>query len=203
MTTTTSKRRPVRIALTGGIGSGKSTALTMFSARGAAVLNSDHVVHKLLQRRDVRDLISGRLGIGQISAGEEGRRMLAEIVFTDEAKLDRLQEIIFPLVREVTESWMNTDMVRTAPLAVVELPMLFEAEMTDIFDYVVLITAPAEIRRARHAGKIAGADFERRVARQLPEGEKRARSDFVFENLGSPEQLDEFVAATVNEVLNA
>lgn len=203
MTAKSPKRGFIRLALTGGIGSGKSTALTMFAARKAAVLNSDHVVHKLLQRRDVRDSISGRLGIGRISAGEEGRQMLAEIVFADEKKLDQLEEVIFPLVREVIKSWMATDMVRTAPLVVVELPMLFEAEMTDLFDYVVLITAPAEIRQVRHAGKIPRADFERRAARQLPEEEKRARADFVYDNSGSPEELDEFVAATVEAVLNA
>lgn len=175
----------------------------MFTAHHAAVLNSDHVVHKLLQRRDIRDLISRRLGIGKIAANEEGRRMLAEIVFADEKKLDWLEEIIFPLVREVTESWMKTDIVRTAPLAVVELPMLFEAEMTDLFDYVVLITAPAEIRQDRHAGKIPPSDFERRAARQLPEEDKRARADFVFDNSGSQEELDEFVGATVAAVLDA
>ena len=143
------KHRPTRIALTGGIGSGKSTALTMFAARGAEVINSDHVVHKLLQRRDVRERISDALGIGRIAAGEEGRRMLAQVVFFDDHKLEKLEEIIFPLVRDVIESWMSTDKVRSAPLVVAEVPMLFEASMADMFDYVVLITAPEEIRQTR------------------------------------------------------
>lgn len=194
------KKGPVRVALTGGIGSGKSTALTMFAARKAAVLNSDHVVHKLLQRRDIRDLISDTLGIGRFSAGEEGREMLADVVFGDEAKLKLLEGIMFPLVREVIDSWLQTDKVQAAPLAVVELPMLFEAEMEAMFDHVVLVTAPAGIRQARYAGRISVADFERRADHQLPEEEKRVRADFVFENSGSPEELDEFVASTVAAV---
>ena len=194
---------PVSIALTGGIGSGKSTALTMFAARKAAVLNSDHVVHKLLQRRDVRDRVSDSLGIGRLSAGEEGREMLADIVFADEAKLEKLEAIMFPLVREVVESWMQTDKVRNAPLAVVELPMLFEAGMEDMFDHVVMITAPEDIRLTRSAGRITRDDFEHRAAHQLSEQEKAVRADFVYENTGSPKELDEFVAATVAAVTGA
>ncbi|MBE0428807.1 MAG: dephospho-CoA kinase [Thermoleophilia bacterium] len=194
------KKSPVRIALTGGIGSGKSTALTMFAARKAAVLNSDNVVHKLLQRRDVRDRVAASLGIGSLSAGEEGRTALADTVFADEAKLDRLEAIMFPLVREAMESWLQSEEVRSAPLAVVELPMLFEAGMEDMFDHIVLITAPVETRQSRYAGRVARDDFQRRAAHQLSEEEKRVRSGFVYENTGSPEELDEFVAAMVEAV---
>lgn len=197
-----SKHRPIRIALTGGIGSGKSTALTMFAARHAAVLNSDHVVHKLLQRRDVRDRVSESLGIAPISAGEEGRKRLADVVFDDETKLVRLEAIIFPLVREVIESWIKALEEQQAAVAVVELPMLFEAGLDELFDYVVLITAPEATRKERHAGRISRMDFDRRAAHQLPEPEKLARADFVYENTGSPDDLDEFVAGIVQTVTN-
>lgn len=199
-TTGARKQAPVRLALTGGIGSGKSTALSMFAARHAAVLNSDHIVHRLLQRRDVRQRISDSLEIGLVGSGEEGRRRLADVVFADDRQLSRLEAIMFPLVREAIGSWMETLDADATAVAVVELPMLFEAGMDSDYDYVIMITAPAELRQTRHAGRISKADFDLRAARQMPEEEKLARADFVYENTGSPEELDEFVAETIAAV---
>ncbi|MHB9111895.1 MAG: dephospho-CoA kinase [Thermoleophilia bacterium] len=195
------KSRPVRVALTGGIGSGKSTALLMFAARGAAVCESDEIVHGLIDRADVRMRIGASLGIDSLPLGEEGRSRLAQVVFADDAQLMRLEEIIFPLVADEIDGWLFTEEVAKAPLAVIELPMLFEAGMADAFDRVVLVTAPAELRKSRHEGRVGLADFERRAARQLPEEEKRARSDFVYDNTGSPEELDEFIAGVISKIL--
>ena len=196
-TTDTSRKGPIRLALTGGIGSGKSTALIMFHARGAAVLSSDAVVHGLLDDPRVREQVAGSLGIAPFPSGEEGRRVLAEIVFNDQTMLDRLEAVIFPLVAEAVRTWMVAPETATAALAVVELPMLFEAGMESDFDKVALITAPEDIRKQRHEGRVGLSDFEQRSSRQLAEEQKRERSDFVYDNVASPEELDEFVAATV------
>lgn len=187
----------IKVALTGGIGSGKSTALTMFSARGAAVLNSDHIVHRLLQRRDVRERVAAELGIPIFPAGGEGRQRLADIVFADSDQLDRLQRIMFPLVKQEVAEWFDSPEIRAALLAVVELPMLFEAGMEAMFDHIILITAPASERRSRQSGRVAQDEFRRRSSQQMPEDEKRARVHTVYENTGSPVELDEFVAHTV------
>lgn len=192
-------RIPVRIALTGGIGSGKTTALAMFAARGAAVLSSDQLVHQLLQRRDVRHEIAASLGLGHLPGGEAGRAQLADVVFADEKQLARLGAVIYPLVRQKISEWMESPEVMRATAAVVEIPMLFESGMEDLFDSVVLVTAPAELRRARHAGRVSRADFERRSGQQMPEEEKRARSGIVFVNAGSPDELDEFVEQVMAE----
>lgn len=197
------KNLPIRVALTGGIGSGKTTALAMFCARGAAVLNSDQIVHRLLQRRDIREQIAAHLNIPMFAAGEEGRRQLADVVFSDNAKLDNLQQIMFPLVKREVEAWFESQEAKDAQLAVVELPMLFEARMESLFDQVALVTAPASERRARQSGRVAQGEFRRRSAQQIPEEEKRARADIVYENTGSPEELDEFVAATVTALTGA
>lgn len=192
--------RTCRVALTGGIGSGKSTALLMLAARGAAVRDSDEIVHGLIDRDEVRVSIGKELGIDPLPPGEAGRNLIAQVVFADDAKLMRLEEIIFPLVAGEIEGWLDTDEVTEAPLAVVELPMLFEADMADMFDHVVLVTAPAELRKTRHEGRVGLADFERRAARQLPEDEKRARCDFTYDNTGSPEDLDEFIAGVIEKI---
>lgn len=197
MSTDSHTSKPVRVALTGGIGSGKSTALLMFAARGAAVLNSDRVVHDLLERPEVRARVAQGLGMDAIPPGAEGRRLIGEVVFARDEQLKRLEQILFPLVREAIDSWLATDEVRSAPMAVVELPMLFEAGMGADFDRIVLVTAPEEVRMTRHEGRVGLADFERRASRQLPESWKRSRSDYVYDNIRSPEELDEFVAATV------
>lgn len=201
MTDEFKKNRQILIALTGGIGSGKSTALLMFAARGAAVLDSDKVVHRLIDRADVRERIGENLGIGTLPPGEEGRQRIAQVVFADDSQLRRLEEIIFPLVTSEIEKWLVTDEVAAAPLAVIELPMLFEADMAERFDKLVLVTAPAELRKKRHEGRVSLADFERRAARQLPEEKKHARSDYVFENTGSPEELDVFIADVISRIL--
>lgn len=191
------RQTPIRIALTGGIGSGKSTALLMFAARGAAVLNSDSVVHDLLERPEVRAQVAENLGMGPIPSGEKGRGLISEIVFARHEQLKRLEQILFPLVRKEIEVWLATDEVRSAPMAVIELPMLFEAGMEKDFDRIVLVTAPEDVRMTRHEGRMGLADFERRASRQLPESEKRKRSDYVYDNIRSPEELDEFISATV------
>lgn len=191
---------PAKVALTGGIGSGKSTALAMFAARGAAVLDTDQVVHGLLDRKEVLHQVAHDLCIDEIPAGEEGRRVLAEVVFRDDKRLERLEEILFPLVREEVERWLESDAVTAAPMAVVEVPMLFESGMEKQFDCLVLITAPPEVRKLRHEGTVTLTDFERRASRQLPEPEKQDRCHYVFDNSGPPDELDDFVARTFYDI---
>ncbi len=186
-------RGPIRLALTGGIGSGKSAAMSMLAARGVPCLDTDRLVHDLLEQDEVRERVAAHLGIDPPAAGEEGRRQLAAVVFADGAKLHALEEIIFPLVRSRIIDWFREPSVFGAAVAAVEIPLLFESGMEDIFDQVVLITAPAGVRRARTAGTAGSADFERRSARQLAEAEKLPRAQIVFENSGSLQQLEEFV----------
>lgn len=172
----------------------------MFAARGAAVLDSDKIVHKLLKRTDVSLHVAQSLGTGPLPSGKEGRRRIAEIVFASDEQLTRLEQIIFPLVQAEIDEWLATDEVRSAPLAVVELPMLFEARMESSFDVIVLVTAPETLRQSRHEGRVGLADFERRASRQLDESDKRERSDFIYDNTGSPEELDEFIAAVAGKI---
>lgn len=186
--------------MTGGIGSGKSTAMAMFTARGAAALSSDQIVHALLQKKEVRREVAGTLGLKSLPMGEDGRRLLADIVFADYEKLRRLEGILYPRVRKEIEAWMETEEAAAAPAAVVEIPMLFEAGMEDMFDHIVLVTAPQELRRSRHSVKVSRSDFERRASRQMPEEEKADRCDFVFNNIGSPDKLDEFVEDTIRKI---
>lgn len=201
MTGQDTKTKTILVALTGGIGSGKTTALHMFAARGAAVLDADKVVHEILGRPEVGREVAACLGIEDLKPGYEGRQQIANVVFADQEKLFGLEETIFPLVRREIERWKSSDEARGHPLAIVEAPMVFEAAMEDLFDAIVLVTAPEEVRGDRHARIVGQADFERRSRRQLPEEEKEKRSDFVYSNTGSPDELDEFVCETIAALL--
>jgi dephospho-CoA kinase len=82
-----------------------------------------------------------------------------------------------------------------------EIPLLFETGAEALFDFVMLVTAPAEVRRRRLTAKLTDSEFARRLAQQMPEDQKIARSDFVFHNNGDRKALREFVGQTVAQIL--
>ena len=178
--------RPVAVAITGGIGAGKSEALASFGRQGAATLSADEVVHDLIANdEDVRAELHGRLGTTE-------RDLIADAVFDDAERLAWLEELLHPRVRERTDAWLEQV---EAPVAVVEIPLLYETAGERRFDKVVVVTAPAAVRRARsHAA--AG----NREARLIPDPEKAARADYVYENSGSLEELDRFVASVLADL---
>jgi dephospho-CoA kinase len=200
---TPTRRIPV-LGLTGGIGSGKSTALAYLHELGAATISSDDIVHRLYSTADVIDRIRERYGDAVVDgAGGISRPALAGIVFADEAELRWLEELLHPFVRDAVRAWVeHQQSARPRPaLAAVEVPLLFEAGFEQGFDYIMLVTAPDEVRRRRVTTKLTASEFSRRRARQMPEEEKVARSDFVFDNSGPRKELREFVRQTVASVL--
>ena len=195
-----------RLGLTGGIGSGKSTALAYLHELGAAVVSSDDIVHGLYSSGDVVERIREHFGDVVVDgAGGVSRPALAGIVFADEAELRWLEDLLHPHVRSFVDEWSGEQRkARPRPaLLVVEVPLLFETGFADAFDYTMLITAPEEVRRRRLTAKLTGSEFSRRLAQQMPEEEKIARSDFVFHNTGTRKALREFVGQTVAHILAA
>jgi dephospho-CoA kinase len=178
--------RPVAVAITGGIGAGKSEALAAFGRHGAATLSADEVVHDLIAHDDdVRAALRGHLGTTE-------REQIAAAVFVDSEQLAWLEELLHPRVRERTDAWLEQV---DAPVAVVEIPLLYETGGEGRFDKVVVVTAPAGVRRSR--SRAAGGSRE---ARLIPEPEKAARADYVYENDGSLEELEQFVAAVLADL---
>jgi dephospho-CoA kinase len=178
--------RPVAVAITGGIGAGKSEALAAFARQGAATLSADEVVHELIAADpEVRRALQSRFGTTD-------RGAIGKVVFGDPAQLAWLEELLHPRVRARTDAWLAEV---EAPLAAVEIPLLFETHGEDRFDRVVVVTAPAEVRRARSSA--AGGNRE---ARLIPDAEKVARADYVFENSGSVDELEQFVRRVVADL---
>lgn len=185
--------RPVAVAITGGIGAGKSAALASFRRHGAATVSSDEIVHHLLASDpDVKTALVERLG-GEI-LGDDGRpdrERIARRVFKDRDALDFLEKLLHPLVSREYLTWREQLAALPNPpnVCVTEVPLLYEVGGETRFDKVVVITAPAKLREARRGGR-----KDDREARLMPDREKAERADFVYVNTGTPEELDAWVA---------
>ena len=192
--------RPLAVAITGGIGAGKSETLRAFGRHGAATISSDEIVHRLLREDEqVRKALLARFG-DRIAApdGSLDRSLIAERVFSDPAQLAWLEQLLHPRVAEEYLGWRARLGAQPDPpaLCATEVPLLYEVGSETRFDAVVAVTAPPEVRSVRSA--VATAERE---ARLLPDAEKLRRADFSYVNGGSLEDLDAFVAGVVEQLL--
>ena len=190
--------KPVAVAITGGIGAGKSEALQAFARHGAATVSSDEIVHHLLRRPEVRDAVVARMGNGIVAPdGEIDRGALGTVVFNDREALDWLEALLHPLVAAEYLQWREQlgELPDAPAVCVTEVPLLYETGGDARFDKVVVITAPTKLRRARSI--VATEDRE---ARLIPDSDKVQRADFAFKNTGSLEELDEFVLSVMHSL---
>lgn len=184
------------VAVTGGIGAGKSEALRAFERHGAAVISSDEIVHELLRSDPkVRQAIRERFGDSVFGGdGEIDRSRVAELVFGRPDKLMWLESLLHPRVIAAYLRWRDDLRRLQDPPAVcaTEVPLLYEVGGDKHFDAVVVITAPSEVRISRHV-----RPMHDREVRLLPDAEKVERGDFAYVNDGSLDALDAFVAGVI------
>jgi dephospho-CoA kinase len=193
--------RPIAVAITGGIGAGKSEALRAFARHGAATVSSDEIVHHLLRREDVRDAVVARMGHGIVAPdGEIDRGALADVVFNDRDALAWLESTLHPLVAAEYLRWREqlAELPEPPAVCVTEVPLLYETGGDARFDKVVVITAPTKLRRAR--SQVAG---DERESRFIDDREKVARADYSYRNTGTMEELDAFVASVMRDLAPA
>jgi dephospho-CoA kinase len=187
------------VGLTGGIGAGKSEALAAFERLGAATLSTDRVAHDLLEDDEVRAALVDRWG-GEIApGGEVDREKVSEIVFNDRDELAWLESVTHPRVGTHVLEWRQ-NLGSEVAVAVVEVPLLFEAAMEDAFDATVAVVADDEIRDARLRGHGQGG-LEGREDRQLDQLEKEHRADHVIRNDASLEELESEVRKLIEELM--
>jgi len=182
----------LRVGLTGGLASGKSTVSRMLADRGAAVFDADALVRELYQPGGAADHAARDLFGPDVldASGAVDRTKVAEIVFRDPARRHALEARIHPLVREERERRFGQAAWAGAKVAVCEATLLFEAGTEDEYDRVLLVTAPEEERVRRWAARGGTEeDARRRIAAQMPAEEAQRRADDVIVNGGSPEEL--------------
>lgn len=186
------------VGLTGGIGAGKSEALAAFERLGAATLSTDQVAHDLLDEDEVRALLVDRWGDQIESGGKVDRDRVSGIVFNDRGELTWLESVTHPRVGARVLEWRQ-GLDPELPLAVVEVPLLFEASMEEAFDSTVAVVADDGLRDARLRERGQGG-LVGREERQLEQAEKERRADHVIRNDASLEELESQVRKLTEEL---
>jgi dephospho-CoA kinase len=189
------------IGLTGGLGAGKSEALRVLAELGAATLSTDAVVHELLQGDELRDAVVERLGPGVARDGALDRSLIAERVFGDDEARAWLEGALWPRVGGRVAAWRDAlEEADPRPrAAVVEVPLLFEADMGPLFDHTIAVVADETVRAERAGGRGHAAVAER-TGRQLSQAEKSQRADFTVRNDGTIDELKQSLSNVLAKI---
>lgn len=177
------------VALTGGIGSGKSLAGEYLAALGAIVVDSDQLARAVVERgTPAFDEIVARFGDEILKDGNLDRSKLGELVFSNPAARAELEAITHPRIREALDEIVAS--CDPEDVIVNQIPLLVETGGKDRFDYIISITAPLELRRERCIARgMKSYEFEKRVAAQASDEERTAISNHVIDNAGDADAL--------------
>ena len=207
----------LRVGLTGGLGSGKSTVASMFAELGAAVISADQLGRQLMQPGEpVYAAIVETFGSRVVRSDQSlDRKALAELAFQHN-QADALNHIVHPAVIAAEEEWMRGVFAADPRrVAMVESALIFEVEKwgtapgwVQRFDKLILVTVPDEVKIARFLARSvnrdgAEADARARIAAQIPDKEKAGRCDYVIDNTGSLETTRARVKTIYEELVQA
>ena len=197
------------IGLTGSIGMGKSTVAARFSEKGLAVCDADQVVHDLYAGAAaplIEKAFPGTTTIDASGTCRVDRHKLGAALTADPAGFKKLESIVHPLVRAEQKAFLHAQKDKGATMAVLEIPLLFETGAEQLVDAIVVVSAPADIQRARVLERpgMSGEKFDTLLGRQLPDEQKRRRADFIVDTSGTIEQsalqVDRIIAQLKNAV---
>ncbi|HNY02282.1 MAG TPA: dephospho-CoA kinase [Bacteroidales bacterium] len=185
---------PLRIGLTGNIGSGKSTVSHIFSTLGIPVYHADDESKKLLADPDVASEIVHRFGPGILAGGSVDRKALAAIVFSDSASLRALNAILHPRVKQDFREWITRH--GGNPYVVQEAAILFESGFREEYHFVINVSCPKEtaIDRVVKRDGVDGRLVLQRMQHQMDDAEKSRLADFVITNDGTRAVLPQVLA---------
>jgi dephospho-CoA kinase len=172
----------LKIGLTGGIGSGKSTAAQLFEVLGIPVYYADAEAKRLMNEdEELISAITKLFGKQAYSDNRLDRKFISSIVFSDPTKLELLNAIVHPATKKDAENWMHK---QTTPYAIHEAALIFEAEVNERLDRVIGVSAPEELRIQRAIGRdnVNREDILKRMSSQMEEKVKMSKCDFVLIN---------------------
>ncbi len=174
---------PKIIGLTGGIGSGKSTISAFFSALGVPVYIADAEARKIMERPEVIQSVQNLFDKSVIDEnGKLNRKKIASIVFNHSEKLEALNQIIHPAVKQDFLLWLKNH--KNQKYIIKEVAIIFEIKSEKDFDKIILVTAPEKerIRRVMLRDGISANEVQERMRNQLPDSEKTSKSDYIIDN---------------------
>ncbi len=181
-----------KIAITGGIASGKSSVCQFFKELGAYVVSADAIVHELLApNTDLGNQVIQQLGIQLPLDGGDFRKVIAEKAFKDPNLLNKLEKILHPAVlKKIKELYLQALKKGKYTHFVVEIPLLFEIRSEDFYDTVITVLSDEEIAKKRFEKLgFSATEYERRMKRQMTPPKKASLSDYVLSNNGTLEEL--------------
>jgi dephospho-CoA kinase len=171
----------LRVGLTGGIGAGKSTVSAFFAQLGAKIISSDKIAQQLLDRSDIQEQLIKIFGEAVVKSEITDRKYLSEQVFLDPALRLKLEALIHPEVRKEVEAAFSQ--VADDEIAINEVPLLFEVDLVDKYDFVISVLAEKEERLNRaQARGLSRADAVARMSVQVEDKERISKSDFIIKN---------------------
>ncbi len=173
----------LKIGITGGIGAGKSVICKVFSLLGVPVYDADSMAKMVMDKSvKLQKRLQSVFGTGIISEGKPDRKALARIVFDDQEALDKLNEIVHPEVHRNFLSWLEKH--RHHPYIIKEAAIMFETGAHSLLDFVILITAPEELRMQRIMARDNGSEesIRKRMERQWPDEKKIPLAGMVIRN---------------------
>jgi len=178
------------VGLTGGIGAGKSTVAALLEERGAVVTRADEVARDVVSPgSDGLAAVVAEFGDGILAPdGSLDRSALGRLVFSDDLRRARLEEILLPLI--AAEAWARMDTVPAGQVVVYDVPLLVEGQMQDMFDLVIVVEADLELRLERLSERGMNRDEAlARIAVQATDEERRGVADVIVSNSGAMEDL--------------
>ena len=195
----------MRVALTGGLACGKSLVARLYEERGVPVCDTDVVAHALMEPgRPVHGRIVDAFGAEMLDEqGAIDRRRLGRVVFADPKALARLNAISHPAVADAVHEWLAACAAGT-PMAVVVIPLLYEAGMEKGWDAVICVASPVWLQVERLTARgLSEAEIRDRLAAQWPVAEKAARADYVIYNAWTIDLLNAQAMAVLDQILES
>lgn len=171
------------IGLTGSVGMGKTTAASMLHRMGIPVCDSDALVHGFMGPDGAAVPLVEAAFPDAVKNGMVDRPALGRIVFGDTAALRKLEKILHPMVRRAQNDFLKQVQRSSRPLAVLDVPLLFEGGVNQLCDYAIVVTAPAFIQRQRVMRRPGMTEdrFQGTLKHQMPDLEKRRKADFIVQ----------------------
>jgi len=192
-----------KVGLTGIFGSGKTTVASIFKKYGFDVISCDDIVAELLEKNEIKKKLVKIFGNGVVKSGKVDKKKIAEVIFNNQEKKEKLENLIHPLVfkkidEEIKE---NIDRIKKKGIIVIEIPLLFETKSEKKFDYIIVVSASVDIIKSRLREKFDDREIELRWENQLSLEFKEKNADYIINNSGPIHQTEKYVREIINEIL--